>query len=542
MRVQLKRLLTIAMSALLVLSLAACAQDTTQLLTPGNMENGETVSVNIGESVDFASYDPIGIEDGQGLYHYSPLVYETLVRFENGEAAASLAEAWESEGSSWVFRLRKNITFTDGQPFNAEAVKLNIEKLHEFQMEQISYYGGISRISSIETPDEYTVVFHYETPYYPVLQDLSAIPFGMMSPSVFENGSDPYGNTLGDTAGTGMYELKKENCTPGKSYTFTRNTGYWGTASGPDSFTVKIIPDADSRLMAIQTGEIDVLYGSYQVTYDMFDQLSDTPGLEAKISDTLYATRNLLLNTASKALGDIRVRQAIQHGINKQQIIDTILHGNEGKADHLFSRALPFCDVDTVIYEYDIQKAESLLDEAGWNKKNANGIRTQNGSPLTLTVIYMSERSADEQILTAFKGQMAEIGIDIQIKGYETMTWFEKGLAGEFDISVNDTYAFPQDPYVFIAAMTDYGVDNPAQQGLSQKAEIDARIFDMLSTIDEAKIQEDFTYILTTLQEEAVNVPVSYLKELCVYNAEKIQSVSFDINGAFLDVSKIVLK
>jgi nickel transport system substrate-binding protein len=530
------------MSALLVLSIAACAQGTIQSSPPGNTEDGEPTSINIGESVDFASYDPVGIEDGQGLYHYSLLVYETLVRFEKGEAVAGLAESWESEGSSWVFNLRKNVTFTDGQPFNAEAVKLNIEKMQEFQEEQISYYGGISRITSIDTLDEHTVVFHYETPYYPVLQDLSAIPFGMMSPSVFENGNNPYGNTLGDTAGTGMYELKKGNCIPGKSYTFTRNTAYWGTESGPDSFTVKIVPDADSRLMAMQTGEIDVLYGSYQVTYDMFDQLSDTQGMEAKISDTLYATRNLLLNTASKTLGDIRVRQAIQHGINKQQIIGTILHGNEEKADYLFSRALPFCDVDTVVYEYDTQKSEHLLDEAGWKEKNADGIRMKDGAPLTLTVIYMGERSADEQILTAFKGQMAEIGIDIRIQGYETMTWFEKGLAGEFDISVNDTYAFPQDPYVFIAAMTDYGVDNPAQQGLSQKAEIDVRIFDMLSTTDEAKIQDDFTYILTTLQEEAVNVPVSYLKELCVYNAEKIQSVSFDINGVFLDVSKIILK
>lgn len=533
MKKRFKKMLALAACTLLALSTAACST---------NHDTGPGSSINVGESVDFASYDPVGIEDGQGLYHYSPLVYETLVRFADGEAAAGLAESWKSDGSSWVFNLRKNVTFTDGRPFNAEAVKMNIEKMQEFQAEQISYYGGISRITSVETIDEHTVIFHYEAPYYPVLQDLSAIPFGMLSPAMFENGNNPYGSTLGDTAGTGMYELKKENCTPGKSYTFTRNAGYWGTPSGPDSFTVKIIPDADSRLMAMQAGEIDVLYGSYQVTYDMFDQLSNTQGLEAKISDTLYATRNLLLNTASEALGDLKVRQAIQHGINKRQVIDTILHGYEEKADHLFSRALPFCDVDTVVYEYDMQKAESLLDEAGWNEKNADGFRVKNGVPLSLTVIYMSERSADEQILTAFKGQMAEIGIDIRIQGYETMTWFEKGLAGEFDISVNDTYAFPQDPYVFIAAMTDYGVDNPAQQGLSQKPEIDARIFDMLSTTDEGKIQEDFTYVLTTLQEEAVNIPVSYLKELCIYNTDKIQSVSFDINGVFLDVSKIVLR
>jgi nickel transport system substrate-binding protein len=110
----------------------------------------------------------------------------------------------------------------------------------------------------------------------------------------------------------------------------------------------------------------------------------------------------------------------------------------------------------------------------------------------------MSERSADEQILTAFKGQMAEIGIDIRIQGYETMTWYAKSMAAKFDITVNDTYAFPQDPYVFIAAMIDYGVDYPAQQGLSQKAEIDARIMDMLGQKTMESIKLSHFYIRFT--------------------------------------------
>lgn len=532
-----RKLLSLAMTAILVFASAACSQDNRD-----SRSDPEGNSINIGESVDFASYDPFGNGDGQGFYHYSLLVYETLVRFEDGEPQPCLAESWKNEGASWTFHLRKNAVFTDGTPFNAAAVRLNIEKMQELQAEQISYYTGIAGITAIETPDEHTVVFQYEAPYYPVLQDLSAIPFGMMSPTAFENGNNPYGNTTGGTNGTGLYVLKAESSKQGESYTFTRNEGYWGTASGPDSFTVKIIPDADSRQLAMQAGEIDLLYGTYQITHDMFSQFGTKNNLKAELSDTVYATRNILLNTASEALSDLRVRQAIHYGTNKQQIVDTILHGNEAKADYLFARTVPFCDVDTVEYEYDSAKAAALLDEAGWKEKNSSGIRIKDGEPLTLTVIYMSERSADEQILTAFKGQMAEIGIDIQIQGYETMTWFEKGMAGEFDLSVNDTYAFPQDPYVFLAAMTDYGLDYPAQQGLSQKPEIDAHIANLLSTSDEAQIQEDFRYVLTTLHEESVNIPISYLKEMCVYNTEKIESVSFDINGVFLDVSRIVLK
>lgn len=531
-----KTILSLVLTVLLVLSMGGCQSKKNQ---------GEINSVNkiiVGEAVTFASYDPMGIDDGQGFYHYSRLVYETLVKFEDGEAIPGLAQRWESDGNTWTFYLRDNVTFTDGAIFNAEAVKLNFEKLQEFKADSISYYGGVSRITSMEVLDEYIIRLNYDNPYYAVLQDVSAMAFGMLSPSMFKDGNNPYGNTLTDTTGTGPYVLKTENLKAGISYTFVQNKDYYNTLSGPEQFTVKIIPDADSRMMAMQSGEIDLLYGSYQITHDMFDFLKNLKDIKAVKSTKTYATRNLLLNSNSKILSDIRIRQAISYGINKEQIINTVLHSMEQKANTLFANSLPYCDIDLQSHDYDSARAVSLLDEAGWIKTNAQGIRVKDGVPLQLEVIYMSERYADEQILMAFKGQMAEIGIDITISGYETMTWFEKGLAGEFDITVNDTYGFPQDPHVFVAAMLDYGLDNPAQQELSQKSEIDSQIRAMLNTTDEEAIKQAYTYILTTLQDETINIPVSYLHEIFVFNSEKIESASFSDDPAFCDISKINLK
>ena len=532
-----------------VMSLLLCVVMLLTLLTGCETTKQETTkekvdgtTINIGESVDFSSFDPFGIGDGQGFFHYSPLVYETLIRFENGEPTPGLAKSWSSDGNKWTFELKEGIKFTDGEVFNAEAVKVNIEKMQELQGEQLSYYMGVAGITNIEIPEENTIVFVYESPYYPVLQELSAIPFGMMSPAVFEGGNNPYGNITDGTYGTGAYELKKEGIDAGKSYTFTRNENYYEETAGPDRFTVKIVPDEDSRLLAMQAGEIDVLYGSHQITSDMFDTLKGTEGVTAELSDTAYATRNLLLNTTNEVLADVKVRQALHYGANKQQIVDSILHGSEEKADYLFAKTVPFCDIEMIVYDYDEEKANKLLEEAGWTEKNEAGIRVKDGQTLTFVVIYMSERSADEQILTAFKGQMEEIGVEIDIQGYETMTWYEKGMEGAFDLSVNDTYVFPQDPFVFVAAMLDYGLDYPAQLGLTQKEKIDEHISSMLGTTDEAQIQEDLTYVLTTLQEEAVNLPISYQKERCVYNTAKIASVEFDMGGVFFDVSKVKLK
>ena len=524
--------IALLLAVALIFSLAACQS--------GNKSGNKEIV--IGESVDFSSFDPIGIMDGQGFYHYTKLVYETLVDFEDGVAVPSLARSWENDGDTWTFHLKEGVSFSDGEAFNAEAVKLNFDVMRESMMDAISYYGGVSRITEIEAVDDYTLVFHYDAPYYAVLQDLSAVCFGIMSPALFADGNIPYGNVLAETAGTGPYMLREGNFTTGASYNFVRNGDYEGDAAGPDGFMVKIVTDPDSRMMALKSGEIDLLYGSYQVTYDMFGYLAGLDNVQALQSETIYATRNLLLNTASEILGDPLVRRAIQYGIDKKQINNTVLHGMEFVADTLFPSDLPYCDVEQAVYGYDPDLASSLLDEAGWSETNGKGIRVKDGQTLSLDVIYMSERSMDEQILMAFKGKMAEIGIEINIDGYETMTWFEKGMMGEFDISVNDTYGFPQDPHVFLAAMLDYGLDYAAQQGLAQKAEIDAQIAAMLNTTNGDVIQQAYTYVLATLQDEAVNVPTTNIREMAVFNSEKIESVNFSDDPTFCDVCGIVLK
>lgn len=534
MKKSVRKIWAVLTTALLAFSLAACGNPA------GGGESTES-EITIGEAVTFSTFDPYGMTmDGMGFMHYYKLVYENLVEFENGEAVPALAESWESDGDTWTFHLRKDVTFTDGAPFTAEAVKLNYECMQENMMDMISYYSGVSRVSEFEVLDEHTIAFHYDAPYYAVLENLSAIAFGILSPRLFEDGQVPYG-TVTETAGSGPYALKAGDYADGTAYTFARNPQHWREATGPDRFTVKIIPDPDARMMALQSGEIDLLYGTYQMTYDMYDYLSAQDGIETVQSEAVYATRNLLLNTARDNLGDVRVRRAIQHGTDKQQINDTILHGLESPADTLFPLDLRFCDVEQAVYGYDPEQANRLLDEAGWREMNDQGIRVKDGVSLRLDAICMSDRTIDEQILMAFKGQMAKIGVEVNVASFENTVWFEMGLMGEFDISVNDTYAFPQDPQVFVAAMLDTGLDNPAQQGLAQKPEIDERIAAMLTTADENVIRDSYGYVLSTLADEAVNLPLCNMREIVAYNAGKIETFVF-WDAGHCAVDRIVLK
>ena len=510
-------------AVLLTLSLVGCSAPASSQQLPSDAAS----SIVIGEAVDFASYEPVGNMDAQGFAHYSGLVYETLITFVDGQPQPGLAESWENNGKEWVLHLRRGVKFSDGEDFNADVVKLNIETLSAAYGEYIPYYGSYSKISEINVVDDYTVSIVYTEPYPNVLQEFSASVFSMLSPRMFENGNVPYGSYSDDTAGTGPYMLKRADATPGETYTFTSNPDWWGHKSGPDSFTVKIIPDADARTLALEAGEIDLLYGSYQITYDMFDQLSGSGSLKAVASDKTYTTRNLLLNASHDILSDVNVRKAIQHGTDKQQIIDTVLHGKEAKANTLFSADLPNCDVALSPYEYDADLANRLLDEAGWTERGSDGIRMKDGQPLVLQAIYQSSRPADEQIMMAFKGQMADLGIGVEMQGYETMAWFEKGMEGAFDVSVNDTYDFPQDPHVFLTAMLDDGLDKSAQQNLEELPELTRHIQSMMSTVDKDTLEDDYRYVLGTLHDEALYVSISYVRELVIFDSSKIASYTF---------------
>ena len=142
--------------------------------------------ITIGEAVDFTSFEPIGSMDAQGFAHYSGLVYETLVNFVDGQPQPALAESWENNGTEWVLHLRQGVTFSDGEAFNADVVKLNIEALSAAYGDYIPYYGSYSKISEINVVDDHTVSIVYTEPYPNVLQEFSASIFSMLSPKMFD--------------------------------------------------------------------------------------------------------------------------------------------------------------------------------------------------------------------------------------------------------------------------------------------------------------------------------------------------------------------
>ena len=474
----------------------------------------------------------------EGVYYLGNF-YETLVNYERGKIVPGLAEAWEVNGNEITFKLKEGVKFSDGADFNAAAVKGNIEQIPELIGTMMaSTYSVLSKLKEVQVVDNYTVKLILTEPYYGALQELTMVwPMGMMSPHAFTaTGLSPLVDA--QTLGTGPYQL--DSFVKGHQYTFIRNEHYWGEQPAVKQFIVKIIPDMATRIIALRAGEIDIIVGANNITYDAFTEFAGEQKFTAKVSDSIIKTNAVLLNTTRKPFNDKNVRLAVQYAIDKEVICDKILYGIEEKADALLSPELPYCDVVLEPYRYDPTKAKKLLAQAGWELPTGSDIREKAGQPLAAELIFKSGVGMLEDLAMVVAGQLKTAGFKIKVTGVEGMSYFGKAAAGDFTILLYDTFGIPYDPQITINSMASPSWNQAAQEGLSVKPAIDAKVRELFTTIDDNKIQEHYDYILKTLHEEALYVPISYARELVIFNNQLIKDYRFSGQPANVDVTGIV--
>ena len=367
-----KKILSILLSCiLLTFFLAGCGQNAE---VPDASQSSSTRGLTICTAKELDNLTTLTMNKENNIA--CGLVYETLVAYENGEIVPKLAEEWHWDETDTVltFKLHQGVMFTDGTEFNAESVKAILE----FDRSNSNFSGikGIYNIQSVEAIDEYTVAVHYEAPCFSYLNDFCFQNVaGMMSPKIFEAGNF---QTFKDVIGTGPYvraEIISGDCTR-----FVRNENYWGEAPYYDEVTVKYIPEASSRLQALQTGEVDMIYGAELMTFDDYNQAITLEGIAGEINEGNTLTRNLVLNAARPILGDVKVREAIAYAINKREITEGLTYGYEAPATVLFSQGAPYTDINyKIMRNFDLNKAKTLLDESGWVMNEKTGFREKNG-------------------------------------------------------------------------------------------------------------------------------------------------------------------
>ena len=462
------------------------------------------------------------------------LLYESLVKVEDdGSISPWLAESYEvsEDGKTYVFKLREDVYFTDGAKFNAEAAKLNFDAILD-NYERHSWIESVSLMKevenygkeSVEVTGEYELTIHLSKSYYPFLLELGLIrPLRFISPNCFIDGTTKNGVT--DYIGTGSYYLS-EHVTDEYAI-FKVNEKYWGDIPDIEEIIVKVIPDSQSRVMALESGEIDLIYGATMIDSETYDKFSNLSEFETKISEPI-SSRVMMINTQDEILGDVRLRKALQYATDRETISKSIFLGIEDPAYTLFSSEVPYADIGLTPYEYNLEKAKELLNEAGWVEVNGQSYRQKDGQELAFTLHYSSDNVTDKTIAEFYKGELAKIGINLEIIGEEAQAHSDRAKSGNFDIIFNESWGKPYDPQSFLASMRESSVhgDYEAQKGLKEKEQIDEAILNALEATTEEERQEYYTYVLETLHEEAVYIPLTYETNRAIYS-NKIKNVTF---------------
>lgn len=467
------------------------------------------------------------------------LVYEGLVTYDKGEIKPLLAESWEfnEDGTELTLHLKQGVKFHDGVDFNAEAVKKNLEYFHLNPNHRA--LKAVANLKNAEVIDNYTLTLHYDNPYFAYLNDLCYPEvLVMVSPNVIEEGNF---QNMKEVVGTGPY-IYKENKS-GEYTRFTRNEDYWGKQPYYDEVMAKYIHESASRLQALQNGEIDMLYGNVLISYDEYQQAISMNHIKGKISNVNSETRNLAVNAGSKNLADINVREAIAYAIDKETISKGLTYGYEEVADKLFDSGIPYTDVELdIIREYDKTKAEELLDKAAWKLNTATGIREKDGIPLKLVFTYDSGEVLNKSIATLIKSQLAEVGIQLETIGQDMYTWWKEGVSGNYDLTIWCTEQPYSAPHNFFTPMLDSSPHVPAIASLSDGEKFIAGIREFSTVDDKNRVGEIFDYLIKYSNDEVLNIPLTYVKDMIVFNTDRIEDYNFTGTPKFFDIRQVNAK
>ena len=499
--------------------LAACGSSSSSTASSSAASASAAASGEVRDELIFVNYRDIRDLNPHlyaGEMYAQSILYDTLVSITADGYEGCLAESWDisEDGRTYTFHIRPNVLFSDGEKCDANAILANFNAILE-NRERHTWLEMMNLLVGVSAPDENTFVIEMSEPYYPMLTELGCIrPFAMISPSCMINGSTKDG--VNGHIGTGPYVLT--DFVTDEYAVFERNENYWGKAPAIRKITVKVIPDNQTRIMALESGEIDLIFGKNMIDADAISQYLDSDKFTVGLSDPT-STRHIVMNTTREILGDPAVRKALQHATDRQTISDGIFYGLEQPADTLYATTVPYCNVGLKPYAYSTETAAQILDEAGW-VLGSDKMRAKDGRQLALDLLYNSDSVTEKTIAEYLQSEYLKLGISMTIHGEEEQSYRDNMKAGNFDMVFNICWGMPYDPQSSLAAMRApvYG-DYAAQQGLADKAEIDEAITRILTSTDEAERQELYKSVLTNLHEDAMYLPLTYECNKALYTS-----------------------
>lgn len=398
-------------------------------------------TLNVGLGSDTPTIDPS--ITGQSI---TALIDRNVVDSLVGQAEDNrftpwLASSWEvnANHTDYVFHLRKDVTFSDGTKLDAAAVKYNLERILDPKTTSSYSKSLLGPIKTITTPDAYTVAIHYDTPFAPLLSGLSLPYLGIQSPTYLQKTQ----NTNNTVVGSGPFILK--SFVKGSGSELTRRADYnWGpgyaTHKGPaylQAINFKYLPESSVRLGALTSGQIQAIDAVPPVNAR---SVKSNPALEVKTKENPGIVRVIYLNTSKGVFGDLKVRQAFLSATDPASAVKVAFFGTLKPANNVLGPQTQYYDASVAkLLGYDLAKANKLLDEAGWTSKNASGIRTKDGKPLTVDFVYdpSTLETSDVTLFQAIQYQVRKAGIDFKLDPVDSGGFTDRTNNNQYDAVSN---------------------------------------------------------------------------------------------------------
>jgi peptide/nickel transport system substrate-binding protein len=389
-------------------------------------------------------------------------IYDQLIRVgpDGKTLTPDLATSWNisKDGLTYTFHLRPNVVFQDGTKLTAEDVRYDFVRAINPKQ---PWAWTLTAVKGVTAPDPSTVVITLKHPWAPFLSDVSLFDTGIYPEAYFKK----VGATgmASHPVGTGPYAL--DSWIKGQYLRLKKNPNYWAASSYPMEYVeYDLIPDDNSRLLKVEAGQLDV---DNVLANNLVPSVNKSGTASVQINKSTQI-EYLIFNTKQTPFQDVKVRQAISHGIDRAAIIKAVLQGNGTSANSFIPAGAIDYDANIPQMTYDPTMAKNLLAQSSKPKGFTMTMQTQSGSVI------------DQEIGVIFQSEMKAIGITVNIQPTDPTTLFANEQADKYSFATSGWTNDIPDPDELVSFAADYSTgnhsfdtwyNNPTVTKLSQAAE-----------------------------------------------------------------------
>jgi peptide/nickel transport system substrate-binding protein len=451
-------------------------------------DNGatETEEIIVGTGADPTSLDPRKTWSGPGYsinaHMFEPLVFRTI---ENGEVKIEgvLAESYENiDDLTWKFTLRDGVTFHNGVPLTADAVKFTIESILDpnFDTPLVTWLRDVDEVT---TEGDLVVYIKTKTPTRGLITSLAQVP--IVEPGAVEELGAEFNVK---PVGTGPYKIIEY--VANNNVKMERFDDYWGDPGEPDLIQFRIMPENSVRLAALQSGDVHI---AENISADQINTVKNDPNLDIHIIETLRVNM-FVLNFDNPWIAKPKFRQALSLAINRESLVNNILSGNTIPASSVSPPGTIGFNTDLPVYPYDLEEAKRLLDEAGYD-----GSVIKMGGPV-------GRYAMDRQINEAVAGMLQQAGINVELEVLEFSSYIPQYYDNAYDIAYIGITDFTINP----STHWDGYYYSETSHGGYANDEVDALLEKVVQTIDDEEAAKIYSEVQEILYEDLPTLPLYY--------------------------------